>query len=276
MQFIADAVWEKDETFQRDVLTGFIRNIRGFGEELSGLALQDLIDDKMFYVPHDEYLIEKVGVHVKDARYGLYRGTFCTLNSRLAIPLRVLDDTVIGYIGYTNQNDFHTDDASFIKYLYPSKTLFKKSNYLYITKAEYLKALREGYICIVDGIFDKRRLQSLGINACSLCGSTLTKNQAVYLEMIKHKVVIADNDDAGRKMAQACKRYLSNCVEIRQSDTNDIDDFLRRPENITKVKDLIEEMKTEDFIISREIKSSLKWGHQDFTRYEVQSKGGAK
>lgn len=268
MKFIAESVWKNDSEFQTDILEGFVKRIRGFSDDLSGLAMQDLIEDKMFYVPYDTYLVEKVGPQVKESKYGLFRGEFCVLNSRLAIPLRAMDDSVLGFIGYTNQNDFHQDEASFIKYLYPNKNLFTKSNYLYITREEYLRALREGYVCIVDGIFDKRRLQSLGINACSLCGSVLTKNQMNYLQMIKHKIVIADNDEAGRKMANYCLYYLDNCVEIRQPDTNDIDDYLKRLENIEKVKEIIVEMKNEGFLVSHELKGSNKWGTLDHSKYD--------
>ncbi len=276
MKFIQDAVWRVDYEFQSDVLEGFIKNVRGFSDDLSGLAIQDLIEDKMFYVPHDNYLVEKVGPQVKESKYGLFRGEFCVLNSRLAIPLRAMDNSVLGFIGYTNQNDFHQEETSFIKYLYPKKSLFVKSNFLYITREEYLKALREEYVCIVDGIFDKRRLQSLGINACSLCGSVLTKNQINYLQVIKNKVVIADNDEAGRKMANYCLYNLENCVEIRQPDSNDIDDYLKKPENVKRVKEVIEEMKTEGFLVSHELKGSNEWGTLDHRRFNKATLGEVK
>ena len=76
----------------------------------------------------------------------------------------------------------------------------------------------------------------------------------LYLDRIKHKVVIADNDSAGRKLVKDIKKVWSNAVEIIQYDTKDIDSFLTTPSRVLLLKDTIERMKREGFILSHILK----------------------
>lgn len=247
-------IWTEDREYQTCALKNILQMVRGVEDGAVENLLNYLIADGMFYVPNDIYMSEIFGEEIKDMNYGIYLGDICKLTYRLAIPVRLLDDSIVGFIGYSNKDDFNDGNEGFIKYLYPPKNVLKKSNYLYITRTEFKKALEDNYICIVDGLFDQKSLEASGINAVSLCGSALTDMHKLYLDRIKHKIVIADNDSAGRKLVKDIKKVWSNAVEIIQYDTKDIDSFLTTPSRVLLLKDTIKRMKREGFILSHILK----------------------
>lgn len=247
-------VWAQDSEFQKACIEGIVKNIRNIkNDKILKLHTDYLVDQGAFFVHNDQYMIDRFGEFIKDPALGIYRYDCCSLAGRLAIPLRYMDGTVKGFIGYSKKPANLVGDNSFIKYLYPPKEAFTKARYMYMMADEYKKAVEDGYVCIVDGIFDKIVLQCLGINAVSLCGSALTKWHRYYLHFIKHKIVIADNDTAGRNLAAKCKRYLADCVEIQQASQNDIDAFLRTDEAVNEFMNCFEQMKSEGFILSHRL-----------------------
>lgn len=248
-----NTIWTEDKKFQTECLDGILSGIRGLTGEPKDRLLQYMIQDQMFYVPNDIYMSEIFGEEITNFKYGIYTDGMCKLCYRLAMPMRLLDNTIIGFIGYTNKDDFNEDSEYFIKYLYPPKYLIQKSRYIYITRDEFLKAIEEEYICIVDGLFDQKALEANGINALSLCGSDLTEYHKLYLNSIKHKVIIADNDEAGRKLAKVIKKVYPDSVEIYQGKTKDIDSYMKTVERIEDIKNTINSMKKEGFLISHKL-----------------------
>lgn len=244
------SVWEEDEEQQEMFIKFILQEIRNnHGTDLD-LTYQYLKDLGAFYVPNDEYLEHHFGTEIKKFEYGLYNGGLCKIYQSLAIPLRYLDGKVIGFVAYDNGND-SSDPDNFIKYQYPAKHVWDKKRYMFIERDELAKAIKDGYIFIVDGIFDKIRLQTLGYNATSLCGSSLTEWHELYLKPIKHKIVLPDNDKAGTSLSKWCQRRLDNCIEFKQGDEWDIDDWLKTDEGKEIFNCLYEESKSEGFIMSK-------------------------
>ena len=256
-------LWNSDPDYQQDCIYGIIRNIRGIEDDtVSKLHAEYLMQQGAFFVHNHEYMKEHFGAVIADPKYGVYTPTgYCHLAGRLAIPIRLFDGSVHGFIGYSNKPANYNPEDVFIKYLYPPKFAFNKSRYFYLTAEEYQKAVQDGYICIVDGIFDKIILQCMGIHAVSLCGSALTIWHRRYLSFIKHKIVIADNDDAGRKLASFCKYSLEGCVELIQSSTGDVDSLVRSKEELNRLKSVFEEMQHEGFLISKSLTTAFGGAH---------------
>lgn len=253
-------LWEHDEAYQTICLEGILTQIRQHDdEEVMKLHLNYLKEQGAFFVHNDDYMPQYFGEAIKDQSYGIYTaGKWCSLAGRLAIPLRLFDGSVIGFVGYSSKPEDYDPSAVFIKYLYPPKQVFNKGRFFYITPEEFTKAVSDRYICIVDGIFDKIILQCMGINSVSLCGSSLTSWHKYYLSFIKHKIIIADNDLAGRRLASYCKCNFSDCVEVLQAETGDIDSMLRTTSALETFKKCFEEMKTEGFILSHKLPSTAK------------------
>jgi 5S rRNA maturation endonuclease (ribonuclease M5) len=249
-------IWSEDAKFQTDVIKAILSDIRKIEDENLIDALFDkLKENGAFYVPDDEYMIRYFGNTITDSRYGVYYADYiCKYNLRLVLPMIFFDGTINGFIGYTNVNDIDPEDGSFIKYLYPPKITVDKRRFLFITPEEYKKAYREQYICITDGLFDQMSLTAHDINACSLCGSNLTLFHKLYLSTIKHIIVLADNDPAGRKLYNSIKKSFPTSVEIIQTLTWDIDDFMKNTKNILRLKETLTQMEKEGFCVNHVIK----------------------
>ena len=249
------SIWEKDEKFQTGVIKAIIQDIRKISDSnLIEALFQNLKHQGVFYVPDDEYMINHFGYDITDSKYGIYYSdNICKYALRLVFPMIFFDGSINGFIGYTNVNDIDPEDQAFIKYLYPPKMAVDKKRYMFITPEEYKKAYEEQYICVIDGLFDQKSLVTHGINACSLCGSALTEFHRIYLKPIKNIIVLADNDPAGRKLFNSIKRAFPNAVEIIQTLTWDIDDFMKTQDNINKIKKSLEDMKSESYCINHVI-----------------------
>lgn len=257
-------IWDTDPDFQTDCIKGIVKNIRGVKDDVvAQMHTNYLIDQGAFYVHNHEYMKKHFGQYVADSKYGVY-DTFgrCSLAGRLAIPIRMFDGSVQGFIGYSSRPEDYSPEDVFIKYLYPPKYAFTKSRYFYMSAEEYKKAVLDGYVCIVDGIFDKIILQCMGINAVSLCGSALTIWHRRYLSFIKHKIVVADNDSAGRKLASFCKYSLENCVELIQASAGDVDSFIRTEKDLKRFKEVFAEMQREGFVISKSLPAIREVAHE--------------
>lgn len=276
-------IWATDEEMQLACLESLITQIRGVSDpDIVARDIESLARIGAFYVPDDYYLVMHFGDSIMKYEYGLYRGNQCTIAGRLAIPMEFLDGGIYGFIGYSNESDqsqsYEVSDSeisqeiskltgvssedthmeedtptTFIKYLYPPQFVMEKARYMFIGRDEYVQALKDGYICITDGIFDKHRLTSMGYNAVSLCGSNLTKWHRYYLSFIPHKIVISDNDSAGIKLARTCKSQLDGCVQLSFPGTKDIDDFLKTKEGIAQFESAFGVMQDSDFAFSYSI-----------------------
>jgi 5S rRNA maturation endonuclease (ribonuclease M5) len=250
-------IWTTDSEFQTDALIGILKNIRNMNSDCVTDMFNYLKALGAFYVPYDNYMIEHFGSDITDLKYKIYQRELCKYTFRFAIPIHLLDGSTVGFIGYTNENDFDADGI-LIKYLYPPKSVLEKNKYMFIEPQEYLTAINDGYICVVDGIFDKISLASQGINAVSLCGSSYTQFHKMYLSLIKKIIIIADNDDAGNSLAYTIRQNRRDAVRIYQSRTKDIDSFMHDKESILRVKELISDMQTEGFNIDHTMKRTDK------------------
>lgn len=250
-----ESVWNTDPELQLELLNLIVSDIRGISDtNLRNAQVQYLKSIGAFYVHTGEYLLEHFGKGILDKSNGIFNQfNTCTLQGRLVFPIRIADGSVLGFIGYSNKPKDWPEDKSWIKYLYPGKEVFNKGRYMFIEPQELEKAIKDRYICIVDGIFDKIVLQCLGINAVSLCGSMLTDWHIKYLSFIEHKIVIADNDVAGRKLYNNCVWKMPNVVEIRQPTFGDIDDYLKTDRRIHNFLSVFNQMQEEGFLLSGEL-----------------------
>lgn len=249
LEAVINKVWETFEEPQTLLLENIARNIRKIDESLIPTVVSDWKKAGMFFLPNSQLLPNLVGDWIKDPQYGIYdiSGT-CNLTARLLIPLRTLNDSVIGFVGYNKE----TSRSDYVKYMYPY-SFFKKKKYLYMDREEWLRAYEEQVVVIVDGLFDKRMLNLLGIPACSLCGSELSEYHKLYLNRIKHKVILADNDSAGCKLAETCKRELNAIQWYLTGEFKDIDEVISTGKYQDKILESWENLKKGGFLISEKL-----------------------
>lgn len=258
-------IWDEDGEFQSIVVRHILKEIRGVHDEgMLDLELESAKKDGLFFCPDDSYMLNYLGDRCLNRYAGIYEiNGMCRYTDRLVIPIYNFSGEIPGFIGYSNDiipEEFSVDggeDSLFVKYRYPPKGTLIKGRFMYIRPEEYLKAIRDGYICIVDGIFDKRRLTDYGINAVSLMGSSITFWHRLYLSKIKSIVVIRDNDEAGYRLYRTCKKLFPQTIEIAQGESWDIDDFLKKPDNLKEFLRTFEKVKRQGFLVSEVIRKPL-------------------
>lgn len=229
-------IWQEDSEFQLEALTIIVEGVRKIPENLRNKYVEYLKNLGAFYVPHEDYMREMFGEAVTLPNYSIYNTFgYCNYNEKLIIPIRGLDDNIKALCAYDNGEG--NDSYDFAKYVYSNDLIWTKNNYCFISRDEYIKAYNEGYICIVDGLFDKISLTMLGVNAVSLMSSNLSETNKKVLDFIPRKIVVADNDTAGKKLEKKCKKFLSNVDFYRQGQEWDIDDYLKTETNQKKFKD---------------------------------------
>ncbi|MEY8333088.1 toprim domain-containing protein [Lachnospiraceae bacterium 47-T17] len=185
----------------------------------------------MLFIPNDEYLALHCGKDIKQYEYGCYlQSDVCIWTGHLLIPIRDVAGYVRGFAGF---HPFHyaeakeTEDKSITYYSYSAKDVFPKSKYLYCPGNCYERAIKDGYIFLVDGIFDAASLWYAGFNAAALMGSIPTEYILMQLRFIRRVILISDNDEAGYRLYINLKRQLDNVALLKQGGTKDADELLK-------------------------------------------------
>lgn len=253
LKVVQDKIWDKYSNEQSLIIRGIVKNIRGYADNLEETITRDFIGDKMFFVPNSDLLPSVVGEWIRDSKWGIYTPDGkCKLAGRLAIPLRTLDNSVIGFVGYTKEDK--DSDGDYVKYLYPPSSVFDKSKYFYMDPSDWILAYKEQVVVIVDGIFDKRMLSMLGIPAVSLCGSDLSIYHELYLRRISRKIILHDNDAAGVKLAKTCQKKLGAIPWTIKGNFKDIDSVIATGEYNQLLLDTWNEMREGGFLLSKSLK----------------------
>lgn len=237
-----ERIYREDFDSQKIFLTDIATRIRN-------IPVEELYKRKMFYIPNDEYLIYFFGIEALDKRYDLYfNSSTCKFYKRLIMPITNFNGSVAGFCGYDDGSEY--GDSNFIKYLYQTYAAFHKDRYFYVTVAEYAKAIMDGYIFIVDGMFDQVRLSMNGYNAVSIMSSNFTKYHKKFLECIPNKIVIPDNDDAGLELYRKLLKPFPKTTCLMQNEVKDIDIFLRSLENQKRFSEVFQYMQKTGFKLS--------------------------
>ena len=137
-------IWTEDREYQTCALKNILQMVRGVEDGAVENLLNYLIADGMFYVPNDIYMSEIFGEEIKDMNYGIYLGDICKLTYRLAMPVRLLDDSIVGFIGYSNKDDFN-DGNDFEDHQKLYEEAYENYYNYRILKKGYLKIPLENY-----------------------------------------------------------------------------------------------------------------------------------
>lgn len=217
-------IWQEDELSQSHYLSII-------GEETRNLPLEIFKKFGAFFVPNNDYLKRYFGNEVTRLDYELYDSNgICSLNNCIVFPCYTLTNRIAGWIAYNplvKLQSIQENNFMLNYYSYPSKYIFNKKDYLFILPDVYKKALKDGYLILVDGVFDCISFCYYDLNAASLLGSYLNINLAFYLKFIDKIFVAIDNDEAGLRMLRAVQNFIPHAKVIRQGYRKDADDLLK-------------------------------------------------
>lgn len=197
---------------------------------------------RMLFIPNDEFLINFAGPEIVHPDYGCYQDSkHCIWLSQLIIPITNLVGEVKGFAGFNPFNYAEaksTGDRSIAYYMYSTKGVFPKGSFLYCPEDSYTKALDDGYIFLVDGVFDAASIWDAGFNSAAMMGSTPTQQILMQLRFIKRVILIADNDEAGYKLYKSLRVKLHNVELLKQGGTKDADELLKSENREAFIKTL--------------------------------------
>lgn len=217
---------EKDEKSQRVFLQA-IADIRY-------LDIDYFLSKGCFFVPNQEYMREYLGISSMNETYDIYNyDGECKWLWHLVFPIRNAVGELVGFAGYNPlskmilKNNQMTGENEIVppKYIYSSKSVFDRGNYLFIPNG-YTKCVEDGYAIIVDGMFDSMTIGSLGYNAVGMLGSKVSDKLLFMLSFVKTIYVIHDNDEAGLNLYKLLNKNLHNVVDVRVPRYKDVDSYV--------------------------------------------------
>lgn len=192
--------------------------------EARNMPLQYIIDAKGVFIPNDDFMYEVFGKEI--TQYDCYRGQNCVWNNAVIFPVRDVTDKVRGFAGFFPL-DYLKEDEDVNYYAYSSQSVMEKGRFMYFPQGGLSKAIDDGYLLVVDGLFDAISLCGNGYNAASLMGSNLTPEIIMQLRFIKKIIVPADNDNPGYLLYNKMKKRLPNVILYQQGYTKDVDALLK-------------------------------------------------
>lgn len=219
-----ERVWKLDQSSQ----SGFLDVIA----EARGMKNSTILREVGgFFVPNDKYLELYFGNSVKSWDFDCYLDEdLCKWNNCLVLPIYDVGGEIVGLCGFNPlkyAEAIESGKKSIGYYFYSSGNVFRKGRHVYAPKNGIERAIKDGYVMVVDGVFDALSLTDAGFHAWALMGSKVTQEIIVLLRFVKRVIVLADNDDAGIGLRNVlCKRLHSPEIVI-QDYSKDIDGVLK-------------------------------------------------
>jgi hypothetical protein len=217
-------IWGKDRNSQIQYLNILLGDVRGIPAEA-------MLPYDAVFVPNNDYLHLYLGNDVLNPEYELYDlDGKCLWNNWIIIPVKTVSGNCCGWVGFNpfiKANAENTKDYSISYYSHPSRDTMQRGKCLLVRPDIYKSAVSEGYICIVDGVFDAIHLDYCGFYSASLFGSELNQYNMFLLSFVKDVYIICDNDEAGVRLLKDFKRIRPDVHEVVQGRTKDIDLLLR-------------------------------------------------
>lgn len=236
IQTCIENIYSKDLEIQKGYLEIACNKVRSMDYKIC-------LEAKAFFIPNNDYLLEYTIPEVLNDQYGIYNYEgICLWHSNIVFPIFDLGNSIVGLGGFNPVNyvkAHETHDWTITYYQYSKKSIFPKGRFMYMLPGIYNKALKDGYLIVVDGLFDAVHLSSYGFNAAALMGSSITDEIIMQLRFIKKVIIISDNDAAGLQFIRTLKTHLHNTVTIYQGETKDVDELLktdRNPEILQAIK----------------------------------------
>lgn len=254
MQECIKNIYENDLSVQ-------VRYMEMICKDVRHMNYQICLEAKAFFVPNNEYLMQYTYPEILDEKYGVYNYEgFCIWHECLTFPIYDVGNSIVGLVGFNPINYLkarEVNDWSLNYYTYSKKSVMQRGRYIYCLPGIYEKSLNEGYLIIVDGMFDAIHLTAEGFNAAALMGSTITDEIVAQLRFIKKVIIISDNDAAGLKFIRQLKQSLHNVACLFQGETKDIDELLKTERKI-EIIEVIRQMIDSSFLMDRYLGINVK------------------
>jgi hypothetical protein len=231
-------IYEEDLENQIYFLTEICQTVRNMHD------ISSLLRAKAFFVRSREFMRDFFGEEITSAEYDVYSWDgICYWDHFIVFPITSVGGSIVGFAGFdmlTKAKQMDGLDALTNTYRYSSKSVFNRSKYLYCLDGIYEKAIKDGYLIVVDGIYDMLSFNNWGINSASMLGSSVTESLVFQLLFIKNVYVAGDNDSAGSRLYNDLRKVHKGVRYIRQNRVKDSDDMLKSDYGQVYVKKVLE------------------------------------
>ena len=210
--------------------------------EARGSTAEPLKKVGAFFVPNHEYMALRFGDVVRDWEFDCYYGEECKWTGHLVVPVWGVGGIVAlaGFNPFQYVGNRESGDWSTPYYKYSASRVFKKGRFVWAAEGGVEKAIKDGYVFVVDGLFDAISLLGEGFNAWALMDSSITQERVILMRFVKRVILIADNDAAGVKVWEQLRKRV-HCLELwKQNKTKDVDELLKSPFRSQTIKQLKE------------------------------------
>lgn len=208
---------------------------------------------KGFFVPNDKYMIKYFGQSVLGSDYDCYDSYGnCHWTGYLVLPIRNVNNLIVGFVGYNPFIAIENKEQGIWDrpyYRHSSKAVMDKSLLLFGLEDYFIRARKEGYIIITDGVFDMLSCEHNGLIAGALLGSYVSQQLAAQLLFIPKVIVAMDNDQAGKSVVSQLKRWVPQTIALKQGKFKDIDSLLNSEYREQAVKMIKDNLNSVDDII---------------------------
>ncbi len=232
-----DRVWKEDSESQTNFLTTIAKDVRH-------MNVNHLLNTGGIFIPNNEYMVRFFGSEVLKPEFDCYSpfGN-CYWNNNIIFPVRDILDRIVGISGFNPINKIVSEeqkDVTINAYRTSNKNVFDKGLHIFSLKGILLRAIEEGYIIIVDGVFDMISLVGEGFISGALLGSSLSEEHVALLRLIPRVYLAEDNDKAGASLGRYLERRLPNFARIKFTKYKDVDGIIKSQYREQFVKELRE------------------------------------
>lgn len=206
-----------------------------------------IYEAEAFFVPNQDYMKIVFGAEIMNPDYDVYDAEgYCDWDGYLVFPIYSVLNDVVGLVGFNPINKLKSKEQEFWDlsfYKHSSTKLMDKSKYIFMLKGMFQRAVSEGYIILVDGVFDMLSGTDAGLVTGAFLGSTLSEEMIAQLKFIDIIFLALDNDEAGLRLLKLLRKYCPNARAIIQGKYKDLDDILKSPYRDKFLKALKENIK---------------------------------
>lgn len=192
--------------------------------ERRGMRVEDLAKGGIFAVPNrDEldYLLEAWELTFEEA-FGKDREEVRLLNEGFIIPIYDSSYRVLFFINY----NWERDKSRHYINVFPEGIRDLTVNVKMYGGHNLEQGIREGWMVVVEGLFDAKRLEAEGIPVVALLGSELLDYQKLFLRRFEQVLYIPDNDFTGAKGWRKVREGLDNVFKYEIDGTyKDTDEY---------------------------------------------------
>lgn len=174
-----------------------------------------------YHLSELEYICDSMQITLKD--YGITNENNFFFSGKFVIPVRTIDNKIVFYINHNFENE------KVQKYINTYTGMYEENDKIFKSYGmhNFDSFMENDSIIVVEGVFDCMLLNYLGIPCYAMLGTKTVKYHELFINRVKRKLYIGDNDGAGDAGWKTFKKTFKDSfrVYIPTTKFKDIEEF---------------------------------------------------